>query len=252
MRRDCLAETQTPCATIRGMLVESAGAAALLGACGMAWAVGGRSSSVFGPNVWRGRRDQPWIALTFDDGPSESTPELLEVLDGLGAAATFFLCGASVRRLPEIARHVVQAGHEIGNHADSHRRLFLRSPDFVASEIRRAQETIISVAGVQPRFFRAPYGGRWFGMRKALRELGLMGVAWTAIGMDWRLPADKIVGRLLRYARNGAIFCLHDGRSGKPRPDIRATIEAVRLLIPELRARGYSLKTVSQTLCPTT
>jgi len=234
------------------MLVESAGAAALLGACGMAWAVGGRASSVFGPNVWRGRRDEPWIALTFDDGPSESTPELLEVLKRWDAPSTFFFCGASVRRLPEIARQVVREGHEAGNHADSHQRLFLRSPGFVFDEIRRAQETIAAVTGVEPRLFRAPYGGRWFGMRRALRELGLVGVAWTAIGMDWRLPAGKIVRRLLRYARNGAIFCLHDGRSGEPRPDIRATVEAVRLLIPELRARGYSLKTVSQILCPTT
>jgi peptidoglycan/xylan/chitin deacetylase (PgdA/CDA1 family) len=157
-----------------------------------------------------------------------------------------------VRRLPEIARRVAREGHEIGNHGDTHRRLFLRRPSFVAREMRQAQQTILTVTGVSPTLFRAPYGGRWFGMRKVQRELGLQGVTWTAIGMDWRWPADKIVTRLLRYARNGAIFCLHDGRGAQARPDIRATLEAVRLLVPELAARGYSLKTVSQILCPTT
>jgi peptidoglycan/xylan/chitin deacetylase (PgdA/CDA1 family) len=89
-------------------------------------------------------------------------------------------------------------------------------------------------------------------MRRVQRELGLTGVMWTAIALDWKLPAEAIVRRLLRYAQNGAIFCLHDGRGGAPRPDIRPTIEALRRLIPELSARGFRFETVSQILCPTT
>ena len=103
-----------------------------------------------------------------------------------------------------------------------------------------------------PVLFRAPYGARWFGMRRAQSELGLTGVMWTAIARDWKLPADAIVQRLLRYAQNGAIFCLHDGRGVAPRPDIRPTIEALSRLIPELSAKGYCFETVSQILCPTT
>ena len=232
------------------MLMEAAGAGAC--ACSMAWAVRGKSSSVFGPSVCRGARDRPSIALTFDDGPSESTLELVELLNKYKTPATFFCCGVSVRRVTGVARDLVRAGHEIGNHSDSHARLYLRSPGFVAREIRTAQETISEAAGVAPVLFRAPYGARWFGMRRVQRELGLTGVMWTAIARDWRLPAEAIVRRLLRYAQNGAIFCLHDGRSGAPQPDIRPTIEAVRRLIPELSARGYRFETVSQILCPTT
>src|SRR5512138_3608518 len=127
---------------MRGMLLEIAGATACLGACSMAWAVRGRSSSVFGSSVYRGALDRSSIALTFDDGPSESTPQLLEVLRRHQAPATFFWCGENVRRLPEVARDVVRAGHEIGNHADSHRHLYLRSPRFVKDEVLRAQQTI--------------------------------------------------------------------------------------------------------------
>jgi peptidoglycan/xylan/chitin deacetylase (PgdA/CDA1 family) len=234
------------------MLIEAAGACAGMGLGSMVWAVRGKSSSVFGPSVYRGARDRPSIALTFDDGPTESTLELVEALSTFQAPATFFCCGANVRRLPGVARELVRAGHEIGNHSDTHTRLYLRSPEFVAREIRRAQESISEAAGVAPVLFRAPYGARWFGMRRVQRELGLTGVMWTAIALDWKLPAEAIVRRLLRYAQNGAIFCLHDGRGVAPRADIRPTIEALSRLIPELSAKGYCFETVSQILCPTT
>src|SRR5580658_2975401 len=98
-----------------------AGAAGVLATAGLlGHAVRGRTSTFFGPSVYRGNRSRPAIALTFDDGPSESTPELLELLHGLGVQATFFQCGANVRRLPGIAREVIAAGHEIGNHSDTH------------------------------------------------------------------------------------------------------------------------------------
>ena len=108
------------------------GAAAAAGACAaagfMAWAVRGRASSVFGPSVWRGARGRRAIALTFDDGPSEGTPRILELLALHKVPATFFQCGANVERLPAIARAVRDAGHEIGNHSHSHPLYCLHSP----------------------------------------------------------------------------------------------------------------------------
>jgi peptidoglycan/xylan/chitin deacetylase (PgdA/CDA1 family) len=218
----------------------------------MAWAVRGRSSSAFGPSVYRGARDRRAIALTFDDGPSESTPELLDALSGSGVTATFFLCGENVRRLAGVAREIAQRGHEIGSHSDTHDCWCLRSTGFIREKLLRAQQTITEATGTAPVYFRAPYGVRWFGLRKVQQQLGLTGVMWTAIGGDWKLPADKIVGRLRRAAVNGAIFCLHDGRENRPNPDIRPTLEAVRRLIPELSARGFRFETVSQIICPTT
>src|SRR5437868_4694355 len=77
-----------------------------------AWCVRGRSSSVLAPSVWRGPRDRKAIALTFDDGPSESTPELCEVLEKNSARATFFQIGKHVERLPAVTKRVVEGGHE--------------------------------------------------------------------------------------------------------------------------------------------
>lgn len=226
-----------------------AGAAA--GAGLMAHAVRGRSSTVFGPSVWRGPSNRPAIALTFDDGPSEATPEILDVLARHGAQATFFQCGANVRRLPQISRQVAQAGHELGNHTDSHPRFDFRSRGFMSGELKRAQRTILDATGAHPRFYRAPYGVRWFGLRQVQRELSLLGAMWTVLGLDWKLPAGSITARLLRGTSNGSILCLHDGRELQPRPDARATVEAVRAAVPELQGRGFEFVTLSELIWPT-
>ena len=232
------------------MWIEYAGGVGCAVAGVMTYGVRGRSSRLFGASVWRGVRDRAAIALTFDDGPSESTPELLKVLERHGVRATFFQCGIHVRRLPGIARELAGAGHEVGNHSDTHAMLCFRSARQIRDELSRAQEAIFEASGTRPTLFRAPYGVRWFGLRAAQRRLGLLGVMWTAIGKDWKLPAAAVTARLAAAARNGAIFCLHDGRGTHPKPDVGASIEAVRQLIPALQDRGYHFETVSEILCP--
>ena len=221
------------------------------GAAFMSWAVRGRSSAVFAPSIWRARTERQAIALTFDDGPSESTPRLLEILAGHNVPATFFQIGANVDRLPEIARTVGQAGHLIGNHSYTHPLFCFRPPGFAFEDLERAQKTIEDRAGSRPAWFRAPYGVRWFGMRAAQQQLGLTGVMWSAIGYDWKRNTGDVVARLVSGVTSGAILCLHDGRELCPRPDIGVTLEAVRLLIPILLDQGYQFETLSQLLCPT-
>ena len=149
----------------------------------LAWAVRGRSSSVFGPSFWRGPRGRRAVALTFDDGPSESTPQILDILARYNAPASFFQCGANVERLPDVARAVRQAGHDIGNHSHTHALFCFRSPRFIEEELRRAQEAIEAHTGARPAWFRAPFGARWFGVGRAQRRLELAGVMWTESAM---------------------------------------------------------------------
>jgi peptidoglycan/xylan/chitin deacetylase (PgdA/CDA1 family) len=231
-----------------GLFGVAAGAAAAAGFMG--YAVRGRSSSVFGKSFYHGDRRRPALALTFDDGPSESTPKLLETLGKFQAAATFFMCGENVRRCPDVAREVVARGHELGNHTDSHPRLDFKSPGLIYREMAGAQETIRETTGVQPRWFRAPYGVRWFGVAQAQELLDLQGVMWTVIGRDWRWPAARVSELVLNKAANGGIICLHDGRGVRPAPDISATIEAVEYTVPKLQERGFQFLTLTQILCP--
>ena len=231
------------------MLLEAgasiAGAAALI----IGHGVRGRSSQLFGPSVWRGPPDKKQIALTFDDGPSEATPYVLEVLDLFRVRATFFQCGKNVERLPGIARQVHEQGHEIGNHTWSHPRLIRCSAAHIRQEIGATQRAILDAAGVEPRLFRAPYGMRWFGLRPALREYRLTGVMWTVIGYDWEWEACEIADHVVSHASNGGIVCLHDGDRTRSRVDRRNTVQALREILPKLCDRGYSFVLAPEFLC---
>jgi len=234
------------------VIVPLAAGALTAGAGVLAHAVRGRSSQFFGPSVWRGNARRPAIALTFDDGPSESTPALLETLREYGALATLFQCGANVRRLGEIAKAAHAAGHEIGNHSDSHLMTCFRSAAAIEGDFRRAQSTFEETLGAAPSLVRPPFGVRWFGYRAMQQKLGLMNVMWTVIGLDWKLPAPAVCNRVLREVRNGTIICLHDGRERTVRPDVGNTLEAVKRIIPALLEQGYSFETVSQIVWPRT
>lgn len=233
-----------------GMLIAGSSAILAAGAAVLAYAVRGRSSSLFGPSVYRGAGGRKSIALTFDDGPSESTPALLALLARLNVRATFFMCGANVERLPEIAKSVAEAGHEIGNHSDTHPRFDFCSQAFLYRELSEAQRKIADATGVVPKLFRAPYGVRWFGMGAVQKRLDLTGVMWTVIGCDWRLPAAGIVQRIVTRAGSGGIICLHDGRALQAEPNVEQMLRAVEQLVPQLRHEGFAFETVSEILRP--
>lgn len=233
------------------LLKSALGGAAIASAGALAYAVRVPACSWLAPSVYRGTNTRPAIALTFDDGPSESTTELLEILAVHRAPATFFQCGVNVRRLPAVAREVAAAGHEIGNHTDTHPLLALKSTNYIYREIAAAQEIIEKCTGSRPRYFRAPYGVRWFGLRAAQQRLGLTGVTWSTIALDWKRQTPAVVSRLLQGAARGAILCLHDGRVLQQHPDIGVTIQAVRELLPKLTEQGFHFERVTDILCPT-
>jgi len=229
-----------------GIAASLAAGAAVGGAGLMTWAVRGRASRVFGDSVWHGDTKSPLLALTFDDGPSESTPDLLKILDRYRVPATFFMVGRNVERCRTVARQVVSAGHEAGNHSHTHPRLDFKSPEFIYKELAAAQEAIQSATNTSPRWFRAPYGARWFGVNAAQRRLGLTGAMWTVIGRDWRWDGQRVAACLLDGSQAGAILCLHDGRVLQQRPDIGPTLEAVEQAVPRLLDRGFQFVTLSR------
>jgi peptidoglycan/xylan/chitin deacetylase (PgdA/CDA1 family) len=234
----------------------AAAAAGIAAISGAAYSIAGQSSQVFGPSVHRGPGKRRSLALTFDDGPSEGSLPLIEYLAERDLRATFFECGANVRRHPQIARAIREAGHEIGNHTYSHPclcprltwNLNLHSPAFIDREFSEAQGVIREETGATPTLLRAPYGLRWYGMRPMQKRLGLLGVMWTVIGRDWVLPAHRIAARVLRKASPGGIICLHDGRGIQPKPDISEMLTALKEIVPVLKDRGYGFETVSELL----
>lgn len=224
----------------------AAAAAAVSGV--MYYATGVPSSQLFGPSLARAPRngDGPRLALTFDDGPSESTPEILEVLAEHRARATFFLLGANAERLPEVARSVARQGHETGSHSYSHPRFYLSTPRRIAAEIARGQQALEGVLGTSPSLFRPPYGIRWFGMFPAVEQHGLTVVMWSVCGYDWKRSGDWIARHVVRHAGDGDVVLLHDGKTTMPGNHRRETARALRAILPVLAERGFQAVTVGE------
>lgn len=204
-----------------------------------------------GPIDWamntatHGSRDHRRVALTFDDGPDPvRTPALLDALAELDAPATFFVVGNRVDANRELTARIAREGHELGNHTYSHPYLPLSRSRRVAHELATTDAAIERATGIVPMLARPPYGGRSPRNVRVFDRAGKRLVLWDVNSFDWKgLTAEAIVERVLARTRPGSIILLHEARDGG-----EVTIEAVRLLVPALRARGYELSTTSGVL----
>jgi peptidoglycan-N-acetylglucosamine deacetylase len=204
--------------------------------------------------VYHGGRGRRAVALTFDDGPSEWTPAILDILREHGARATFFVLGSAVHGREETLRRAVTEGHEVGNHLYEHRDPAKLRDDELDDQLERGRQAVADAVGVAPRLVRPPYT---HDARRVSRIAAARGLGPTILGSidpsDWRATAaEQVVRHVLRAARPGAIVFLHDGvppHDGTAATRSRApTVEAVAQLVPELRARGYELVTISELL----
>jgi peptidoglycan/xylan/chitin deacetylase (PgdA/CDA1 family) len=192
----------------------------------------------------------PKVALTFDDGPSpEHTARILDILAARGARATFFVLGANVEREPELTRRIAKE-HELGCHSFDHARGVVRDLATFRADVARCREVFGRVAGVQPRFYRFPWGEQG-GVRPkdvlALEQLTC--VRWSASGHERESP-ERIARSIDRRLEPGAILLLHDGLapgSVYPRPR-DATVAALPKILDAIERRGLAPVTLSELL----
>jgi len=178
----------------------------------------------------RGNTSQPYIAMTFDDGPHpKNTPRLLDMLRARNIKATFYVIGENVKRYPALTRRIVAEGHEIGNHTWTHANLKKLSDQGIRRELDRTKSIIISTTGVQPRTMRPPYGALFQRQREMIfREYGYPTILWAVDPQD------------LNSTRNGSIVLAHDLHA--------PTITAMPATFDGLLRKGYRFVTVSQLL----
>ncbi len=199
-----------------------------------------------GLTLSRGGRGARLVALTFDDGPSDDTPAVLEALERAAVPATFFVLGEAAERRPDLVREIARRGHAVALHGQTHARLVLAGPGRVAAELDRCRHAIRS-AGVEPsRWFRAPHGWKGPFLAPALRARGLALAAWTRGVWDTERPGpDVIAERATRRPRAGEILLLHDG-CGTPGIDPRRdqTAAAIPEIARRWREAGFSFATL--------
>jgi peptidoglycan-N-acetylglucosamine deacetylase len=191
-----------------------------------------------------GRGHPGGVGLTFDDGPHpEGTPAVLAALAGLGWSATFFLLGSEVRRFPDVARSIADAGHEIAVHGDDHRNHLAHSASWVHRDLARARAAIFAATGSTPRWFRPPYGVLSGGSLRAAAVLDLTPVLWTAWGRDWQpIYPQQVLRHVLSGLDDGGTVLLHDSDCTSTPGSWRSTVAVLPLLAEELDRQGLAVR----------
>lgn len=174
-------------------------------------------------------------ALTFDDGPSIYTPEILKILDRYGIKATFFMIGKHVQKYPEIARLVAEKGHTIGNHSYSHPALGKLPWDSIKREVRLASEIITAFTGIRPHWFRPPMRSLSYTLFQAISDEGMTLILWDVDPFDWKNPSSSVIyERVVNSVSPGAVILLHDGGGNRSQ-----TVDALPQIIETLHQKGY-------------
>jgi len=204
-------------------------------------------SQVFGRVYWRGDPEVKAVALTFDDGPSEPfTGMVLDLLAEHNVKATFFVIGDNLRHNPDLAARIVGEGHELANHSQTHPWVFKMRFESIREDIKLCQDEIERAAGYRPRFFRQPVGLNNPSVMKVVDGMGMVMVGWQARAYDgFNVSSGRVVSRILKSVRPGGIILLHDGCDGVMECDRTPTVEALKVIIPALKEKGYEFKTVS-------
>jgi peptidoglycan-N-acetylglucosamine deacetylase len=210
-----------------------------------AWRLSGsRSTQLFGELVTSVPVSDSVVALTFDDGPVPFyTDTVLAVLRQENVRATFFVTGNSVARHPDIARRILEAGHELGNHSYSHRRMVLMSPSTIRDEVEVTDSLIRAAGATGPIHFRPPYGKRLLVLPWYLSRTDRATVLWSLEPDSWFSRHEDMIRHVSDNVQPGSIILLHveipsraEGRAALP------------LIIRELKQRGYRFATVTE-LC---
>jgi peptidoglycan-N-acetylglucosamine deacetylase len=185
---------------------------------------------------------EPTVALTFDDGPTATgVAQILPQLERHGARATFFLTGREAALRPDLVREIVAAGHEIGNHSFSHRRMVLRGPAFYAQEIQQTQDALHG-AGSAVRNFRPPYGKKLIGLPRAVEDAGLRLVMWDVEDPQTSDPA-VFASDVVDRARPGSIILIH-----AMYPSNSTARSALPAILSGLKRKGLQVVSVEELL----
>lgn len=180
--------------------------------------------------------DKPMVALTYDDGPSRYTPEILEVLKENNSNATFFVLGSEVNKHKDLLNQMIEEGNEIGNHSYNHKDLSTTTDEELYKQIKGTDDLIYNASGYTPALVRPPYGASDDELNKKIAKAV---IKWSIDTRDWEnRNVEIITDTILENVKDGDIILMHDLYD--------ATVEASKIVIPQLVEMGYQLVTISE------
>jgi peptidoglycan/xylan/chitin deacetylase (PgdA/CDA1 family) len=177
-----------------------------------------------------------YVAITFDDGPSNSTIDLVNLINKYNVKATFFLLGNNVKRYPQAVKYIYENNYEIGNHSYSHSDFTKISIDEVEYEIDKTQEVIYDLIQSYPKVFRFPYGKY---NDYILNFINYPIILWNCDSEDWRSLDKNIIFRnVLKDLSDNSIIIFHDFTNYRK--------ESIENIIKYLKEENYEFVTISE------
>lgn len=179
---------------------------------------------------------KPVVAITFDDGPSKYTEEIIETLKENNCNATFFVLGNKVEAYQDIIRKSIKNGNEIGNHTYNHKWLSRLSTNEIIDQITKTQNILQETIGYTPTYLRPTYGSV---NQRIKKNTNLKIALWTIDTKDWKIKnVDRIVEKAIENIEDGDIILMHD--------IFKRSSDALKKLIPILKEQGFQPVTISE------
>lgn len=198
-----------------------------------------RDYQLFGPITSRVETQEKVVALTFDDGPTDKTGSILSLLDDYEVKATFFLIGQDIEEHPEEAKKIVEAGHQIGNHTYSHKRMVLKSPSFIKNEIEKTDALIANIGYQKTPVVRPPYGKKLIGLPYYLNKHQRETITWNLEPDTFFTKTEDKINYVKENIQPGSIILLH------PMYDQTDNeLQTIEGILQSLTDEGYTFVTV--------
>lgn len=202
-----------------------------------------RTFQLFGEIIPRIDTERKVVALTFDDGPTKYTKEVLKELKEKNVKATFFVMGEDLKKNLHYGKEIVSSGHELGNHTYTHQRMWFKSPSFISEEIESTNQLIRASGYKGPIYFRPPYGKKLITLPWYLDQHHIKTITWDIEPDTYGNSVEFLTKYTLDNAQPGSIILLHpfcEPCSGQR--------EAIGKIIEGLENKGYKFVTISELL----
>jgi peptidoglycan/xylan/chitin deacetylase (PgdA/CDA1 family) len=178
------------------------------------------------------------VYLTFDDGPTPYTTEVLTLLKQYNAKATFFVIGNQVGKRTPTVKRAYRDGHAVENHTWSHPALTGLTWSQFRSQVARTNVAVGQATGDSPECLRAPYGSINRNVLLRAQRFNMPVIQWSIDSRDWAKPGTyRIVRNVLNNVKDGSIVLMHDGGGNRAQ-----TVAALKYILPSLRKQGYAIR----------
>ena len=196
---------------------------------------------LFPKTIWKSIVDK--ILFTFDDGPNpRTTPIILAKLKEHSIKAIFFCVGENMDRYPELAKQIVEEGHMIGNHTQSHTNINFFNKK-ASSSIANCSEIMKKSVGIDPIYFRPPHGRIGLRTEKLMKQNGLKNVMWSLLTYVYQNDINIVKFAVENYLKNNSIIVLHDNNKS-----MQIIGESINLIVEKIKENGYEIGEPSECL----